>query len=140
MSLPEFQVFRHDAKLEGQPTSLSQLNKAPMNSRNLDNHLLKATNAPDLGLISFNGVSRTTRSAMEPQGTGATTVEPLGLYHFKQNVIPIQEALEKFGFSTSTFYRFRIRHKIQTLTGGKVHIADILAAFEAERNGKRRCT
>jgi hypothetical protein len=57
---------------------------------------------------------------------------------FTERALSLERAESMVGFSRTTFWRFRKRHRIQLLTGRRICVADIIAGFEAERNGQRR--
>jgi hypothetical protein len=57
---------------------------------------------------------------------------------FNEKLLSITRAQAVFGFSRTSFWRFRIRHRIHTLPGQRVNIDDILSGFEADRHGQRR--
>lgn len=67
----------------------------------------------------------------------ATIAEAHTLASFTAHVVPLAVARQMFAFTKTTFWRFRIRHRIETLTGGRIDVRDILAGFAAERHGKR---
>lgn len=48
-------------------------------------------------------------------------------------LLTVSAAQAAFGFSESTFLRFRQRHRIQLLPGKRVHIDDVIAALDRER-------
>jgi hypothetical protein len=52
---------------------------------------------------------------------------------YAAKLLPISKAQKAFGFSESTFLRFRNHHRIPILPGQRLHIDDIIAALERER-------
>jgi hypothetical protein len=52
---------------------------------------------------------------------------------YAAKLLSIETAANKFFMSRSTFHRFRIRHAIVTLPGGRIHEDDIIAGIERER-------
>ena len=49
------------------------------------------------------------------------------------DALDISAAQELFRFSKSEFYRFRHHHRIESLPGLRIHLLDIVNAFEMER-------
>jgi hypothetical protein len=49
------------------------------------------------------------------------------------DALDISAAQELFRFSKSEFFRFRHHHRIESLPGLRIHLLDIVNAFEAER-------
>ena len=66
-----------------------------------------------------------------------TTVTPLIAQKIVEDyvakLLTVSEAQAAFGFSESTFLRFRQRHRIQLLSGKRVHVDDVIAALDRER-------
>lgn len=54
---------------------------------------------------------------------------------YPSRLLSLRLAEQRYGMSRNTFLRFRTRHAIPLLTGGKVHEDDIIAAFDRERRG-----
>lgn len=52
---------------------------------------------------------------------------------YAAKLLTVTVAGEKFGLSRTTFCRLRRRHKIPLLPGLKVHVDDVIAALEKER-------
>ena len=68
----------------------------------------------------------------------STTIEDYCL-----DQLGISAAQELFRFSKSEFYRFRDTHRIVSLPGRRIHLLDIVNAFETERGiveRDRTCT
>ena len=53
-------------------------------------------------------------------------------------LLTIEEACTEFKIKRTSFWGFRARHDIPTLTCGKVHRDDVIRGFEDERNGGKR--
>lgn len=70
-------------------------------------------------------------AALDPSHTPS-----IGLDEFVAALVPLHDAEQLFGFSRSGFFRFRRRHAIAGLLGGKVHVGDIVDACERERGSE----
>lgn len=59
------------------------------------------------------------------------------LDNYVSKLLSIEAVLTRFDWSSSTWKRFKKRHNIQTLTGDKIHVDDVIAGIERERKLKR---
>jgi hypothetical protein len=57
---------------------------------------------------------------------------------FMDGLLPLKRAQAAFGFTRTSFWRFRIKHRIRLLPGRQINIDDVIAGLQAERRGQRR--
>lgn len=60
-------------------------------------------------------------------------VEDTKVQEYVSKLLTVSAAQAAFGFSESTFLRFRQRHRIQVLPGKRIHTDDIIAGLDRER-------
>lgn len=82
--------------------------------------------------------NETTTNNATPPFDWTISVKETPAQLLNKNLVSIKVAEADFGFSRVSFWRFRKRHRIHLLPGRRVCIDDILAAFSAERIGRRR--
>lgn len=74
-----------------------------------------------------------TSTLANPLLPGSVAGLPSYVAAYVKSQVALDDAQELFGFSRTSFFRFRRRHAIATLPGRKISLADIVAAFESER-------
>ena len=75
----------------------------------------------------------TSLNATKWLGTGMAAV-----LEYRSRLLPLRHASAAFKIPGTSFWRFRLRHGIQTLSGGFVHADDLVASLDAQRRGVRR--
>lgn len=55
------------------------------------------------------------------------------LAHHLETIVPLEAAAKFFGFSRTSFFRFRRRHRLRKLPGNKVSMSAIVISLESER-------